>query len=285
MAGKKVDKAGLAALAESQRIRDYINKYQVHPDNYIAKLGQRSAQQFVLKDPTANNVRSYQVPNLNVLGMTFNRNVDLPDARAEYVKDRAAGKTDQLRDLTFDQSGYDLADKNTPLAGKIMLGPEATSRPDNTLEHEYMHRGITEFNKVLDQPNLGDRRNSISSGEKYPYMYPEVYPDALKRNPNPPNVKTYTSEYGQKPSKIDIANLNEALARAKEEYERRYTSGPSGGMPNEFQPNLGDTPPPSIIDRIKALVAPAPKKKAKAKAKGGAIIIDDGNPAKRRKLI
>jgi hypothetical protein len=236
----------LADQAEAKRIRDYINKYQVHPDNYIAKLGQRSAQQFVLKDPTANNVRTYQEPNLSVFGMTFSPKIDDPNVRAKYLKARAAGETDQLRDLTFDQSGYDLSDKNTPLAGKILLGPEATSRNNNVLEHEYMHRGITEFNKGVD------RYNRVNTGERYPYMYPAVYPDSLKRNPELPGTETYTSRYGKKPSKTQIADLNEVLARAKEEYERRYTSGPSGGMPYVYQPNLGDKLPPSIIDRIKA---------------------------------
>jgi hypothetical protein len=236
----------LADQAEAKRIRDYINKYQVHPDNYIAKLGQRSAQQFVLKDPTADNVRTFQEPNLTVLGTTFTPRTDDPDVRKRYVKARAAGETDELRDLTFDQSGYDLANKNIPLAGKIMLGPEATSRNNNTLEHEYMHRGLQEFNKGVHWSNR------VDTGETYPYMYPEVYQDALKRNPELSDSETYTSRYGKKPSETRIADLNEVLARAKEEYERRYTSGPSGGMPNEYQPNLGDKLPPSIMDRIKA---------------------------------
>ena len=248
--------ASLAKQAEAKRIRDYINKYQVHPSNYIAKLGQRSAQQFVLKDPTANNVRSYQEPDLNVFGITFNDNIDDPDVRARYLKKRSAGETNQFQDLIFDQSGYDLS-KKTPLAGKIMLGPEATSRNNNTLEHEYMHRGLQEFNKGVD------RYNRVSTGEKYPYMYPEVYPDALKRNPYLPDSETYTSRYGKKPSETSIADLNDLLARAKEEYERRYTSGPSGGMPYEYQPHLGDTPPPSIMDRIKNNTQNAAQKLAK----------------------
>lgn len=248
--------AGLAEQAEAKRIRDYINKYKVHPDNYIAKLGQRSAQQFVLKDPTADNVRTFQEPDLSVLGTTFTPKTDDPDVRKRYVKARAAGKTDELRDLTFDQSGYDLS-KKTPLAGKIMLGPEATSRPNNTLEHEYMHRGLQEFNKGVD------RYNRVDTGETYPYMYPEVYPDSLKHNPDYPNSETYTSRYGRKPSETRIADLNEVLARAKEEYERRYTSGTSGGMPNEYQPHLGDTPPLSIMDRIKNKTQNAAQKLAK----------------------
>lgn len=240
---KKLAKA-LADQAEAKRIRDYINKYQVYPENYIAKLGQRSAQQFVLKDPTANNVRSWQVPNLNVLGTTFDPVVDDPEVRARYLKSRAAGESDELRDLTFDQSGYNLADKNTLLAGKISLSPEATSRNSNTLEHEYMHRGLQELNKSLPY------YEKVSSGEKYPYLYPEVYPDTLKRNPYLPNASTYKERY-DKPNENDIRNLNNALDKAKEEYERRYTSGPSGGMPYEFQPHLGDKPPPGIVDRIK----------------------------------
>ena len=248
--------AGLAEQAEAKRIRDYINKYQVHPDNYIAKLGQRSAQQFVLRDPTANNVRTFQEPDLSVLGTTFTPETDNPDVRARYLKQRAAGKTDELQDLAFDQSGYDLS-KKIPLAEKIMLGPEATSRNNNVLEHEYMHRGLQEFNKGVD------RNNRVNTGEMYPYMYPEVYPDTLKRNPFLPNTATYTSQYGKKPSETGIAALNEVLARAKEEYERRYTSGPSGGMPNEYQPHLGDTPPPSIMDSIKNKTQNAAQKLAK----------------------
>jgi hypothetical protein len=147
------------------------------------------------------------------------------------------------------ETGYDFSD---PLKtqGKISLGPEALQDNNYVAEHEFMHRGQQEAD--------------IERGELTPYAYQAV--KGIGLHPYSAGEMSFKSKYGRDPTSGDKARLEQDLAAAKEEYERRYTSGPSGGMPYEFQPNLGDTPPSSIMD-------------------GGAIIIDDGNPAKRRKLI
>jgi hypothetical protein len=281
MAGKKVDKAGLAALAEELRknareakTQKFLKDYKINPDNWLALLGRRAASRYVLKDPLSQDVRTWDTP-VNVLGSVepdFKWAGD-PKKQRETAQRYARQTLEErihnpLMHRTRSETGYDFSD---PLKtqGKISLGPQAVQDNNFVAEHEFMHRGQQEAN--------------IARGELTPYAYQAVKGSGL--HPYSANEMSFKSRYGEEPDSADKARLEQDLAAAKEEYERRYTSGPSGGMPYEFQPNLGDTPPSSIMDRIKALVAPAPKKKTKAKAKGGAITIDDGNPAKRRKLI
>jgi hypothetical protein len=296
MAGKKVDKAGLAALAEELRknareakTQKFLKDYKINPDNWLALLGRRAASRYVLKDPLSQDVRTWDTPinrqarfqTLADVGPAEILGSVEPDFKwaGDPKKQREAAQRyarqtlierghNPLMHRIRSETGYDFSD---PLKtqGKISLGPEALQDNNYVAEHEFMHRGQQEAD--------------IERGELTPYAYQAV--KGIGLHPYSAGEMSFKSKYGRDPTSGDKARLEQDLAAAKEEYERRYTSGPSGGMPYEFQPNLGDTPPSSIMDRIKALVAPAPKKKTKAKAKGGAITIDDGNPAKRRKLI
>lgn len=282
------EKKGLTALAEElarknareAKTQKFLKDYKINPDNWLALLGRRAASRYVLKDPLSQDVRTWDTPT-GLLGMV-EPDFKLAGGPKEQREAAQHYAWQNLQDLMRDpemykirsETGYDFSD---PLKtqGKISLGPEAVQDNNFVAEHEFMHRGQQEAD--------------LTRGELIPYAYPAIKGQGL--HPYSANEMSFKSRYGREPSSDDRERLERELAAAKAEYERRYTSGPSGGMPYDkwapqsSYPNLGDTPPLSIVDRIKALVAPAPKKKTKTKAKGGAITVDDGNPAKRRKLI
>jgi hypothetical protein len=114
-----------------------------------------------------------------------------------------------------------------------------------------MHRGQMEMKKGI--------------GELVPYLY--AYNNKKSLHGNSTGQATFRDMLGRDPTSGDKARLEQDLAAAKKEYERRYTSGPQGGMPYEFHPHLdvGDTPPPtpSIMDRIKNKTQNATQKLAK----------------------
>ena len=240
--------------AREAKTQKFLKDYKINPDNWLALLGRRAASRYVLKAPLSQNVRTWDTP-IERLGSVE------PDFKwaGDPKKQREAAQRYAMRTLiermpyplihkTRSETGYDFSD---PLKtqGKISLGPQALQDNNFVAEHEFMHRGQQEAD--------------IARDELTPYAYQAV--KGIGLHPYSANEMSFKYMYGRDPTSGDKARLEQDLAAAKGEYERRYTSGPSGGMPNEYQPRLGDTPPPtpSIMDRIKNKTQNATQKLAK----------------------
>jgi hypothetical protein len=61
--------------------------------------------------------------------------------------------------------------------------------------------------------------------------------------------------FGHKPSETSKNIFARNQEEAKDEYNKRYTSGPMGGMPNQsFKPKEEPTKTARIIDLLKTLI-------------------------------
>lgn len=226
--------------AREAKTQEFLKGYKINPDNWLAILGRRAASQYVLKDPLSQNVRTWDTP-IEVLGSV---EPDFKGAGSNAAKKEAAQYLRKtliermqypLIHKTRSETGYDFSD---PLKtqGKISLGPQAFQDYNSVAEHEFMHRGQQEAD--------------VDRGEFAPYAYRAI--KGIGLHPYSAGEMSFKSMYGRDPTSGDKARLEQDLARAKEEYERRYTSGPSGGMPYVYQPHLGDKLPFSTMDRVKA---------------------------------
>ena len=247
--------------ARLEKTNKYMDTYKVNPENWLARLGQRDAQKFVLRHPTSQDVSSWKTPLPDLFGITGD---DLryifsdPKQRAkqfDILSDMYAKKELwPLERSTNNETAFDYSDQGS-VARKISLGPQVIGAHNFTPEHEFMHRGQM-VAKVI--PN-----------EENPYLYNDLNRHTFHRGRD--LGQSFNAHFGRSPTQADIDSLNENQAKAKAMYTQKYMSGYGGGMPDL----MGDLP-----DEMRP-----EKKKKKKKAKGGAIIIDDGNPAKRRKLI
>jgi hypothetical protein len=226
--------------AREAKTQEFLKGYKINPDNWLALLGRRAASQYVLKDPLSQDVRTWDTP-IEVLGSV---EPDFKGAGSDAAKKEVAQYLRQtliermqypLTHKTRSETGYDFSD---PLKtqGKISLGPQALQDYNFVAEHEFMHRGQQEAD--------------IARDEFAPHAYPAI--KGIGLHPYSAGEMSFKSKYGRDPTSGDKARLEQDLVAAKKEYERRYTSGPSGGMPNVYQPNLGDKLPFSIMDRVKA---------------------------------
>ena len=241
---KQLTKAEQEKADRLEATNKYMDTYKVNPDNWLAKLGQRDAQHFILKDPTSQDVSSWETP-LNLLGSTeqdFSYLSD-PQDRAKSFADITRNrtnleKTDPLRLQVQNETGFDYSKPET-MGKKISLGPQAINSDNFTPEHEFMHRGQMVLN---DLPNESD-----------PYAYPTIYGTGIHKGGDIGD--TFEERYGSSPSQQDINVLNNDQAKAKAMYEQKYTSGPMGGMPDpSFQPNEEPTKTAKIINLLKTLI-------------------------------
>ena len=116
---KQLTKAEQEKADRLEATNKYMDTYKVNPDNWLAKLGQRDAQHFVLKDPTSQDVSSWETP-LNILGLTeqdFSYLSD-PQDRAKRFADITRNrtnleKTDPLRLQVQNENGFDYSNPET----------------------------------------------------------------------------------------------------------------------------------------------------------------------------
>jgi hypothetical protein len=267
MAEKKGLKA-LAETAEAKRMRmreektqSYLDNYPIDPDNWLARLGHRAASSYVLKHPLSESVRTWDTP-VNVLGMTYDDLQWISDAQErKKLYDKLKVSNDPLREQVKQETGYDFS-KLGNVARRIGLGPQVIGTNDATPEHEFMHRG---------QMELG-----VAPSERAPYLYPETVKKPIHNDST--NAATFKDMFGRDPTTEDLKKLASVMAAAKAEYEKRYMSGPGGGMPDAQNPSSAksESTPPSFMEYLRSFIK---------KFNAGGIIVDDGNPAKRRKLI
>jgi hypothetical protein len=243
---KQLTKAEQEKAARLEATNKYMDTYKVNPDNWLAKLGQRDAQHFILKHPTSQDVSSWDTP-LNVLGTTQD---DLSwisdpqrkaDAFARAKKQRTEFNEhdpEGLRVKTENETGFDYSKPET-MGKKISLGPEAIGSDDFTPEHEFMHRG-----QMVAQTGIG---------ESDPYEYPAIRGVGIHKGGDVGS--TYEEIFREKPSEASKNILARDQEKAKAEYNKRYTSGPMGGMPDEsFQPKEETSKTAKIINLLKTLI-------------------------------
>ena len=222
----------------------YMDTYKINPNNWLAKLGQRDAQKFVLKHPTSQDVSSWETP-LNLLGSTEQDFSYLSDPQerakrfANITRNRTnPEKTAPLRLQVQNETDFDYS-KPEKMGKKISLGPQAINSDNFTPEHEFMHRGQM---VLKDLPNESD-----------PYAYPTIYGDGIHKGGDIGN--TYEEMFGEKLSKASKNSIARNQEEAKDEYNKKYTSGPMGGMPTQsFKPNEKSTKTARIINLLKTLI-------------------------------
>ena len=56
--------------ARLEKTNKYMDTYKVNPKNWLARLGQRDAQKFVLRHPTSQDVSSWKTPLPYLFGIT-----------------------------------------------------------------------------------------------------------------------------------------------------------------------------------------------------------------------
>lgn len=242
---KQLTKTEQEKAARLEATNKYMDTYKVNPDNWLAKLGQRDAQHFILKHPTSQDVSSWSTP-INVLGTTEDDLSWMRDSKEKAAAFARAKKQrtefdeydpEGLRIKTENETGFDYSKPET-MGKKISLGPKAIGSNDFTPEHEFMHRGQMVAHTAL--------------GELEPYAYPAIHSIGIHKNND---ADTFENRYGRSPTQTDINFLNNAQAKAKAMYEQKYTSGPMGGMPDpSFKPNEEPTKTARIINLLKTLI-------------------------------
>jgi len=256
---KQLTKAEQAKADRLEATNKYMDTYKVSPNNWLAKLGQRDAQKFVLKHPTSQDVSSWSTP-AQTLGMTANdfSYYDDPKERAKAFarikKEREnPNKTDDEKFLIKlqDETGFDYSNPEK-IAKKIAIGPWSISSDEQAVddfvpEHEFMHRGQMVSTHVPIELD--------------PYLYSKIYGAGIHRNGDP--TQPFEKMYRREPNRGDISDLAQDQQKAKDVYIKKYTSGPMGGMPDEpmggmpdesFQPKEETSKTAKIINLLKTLI-------------------------------